>query len=131
MTFALLLYTVPGPSVSVTSNSTDPAPYMSTIQLTCSVSLSEAVDVGVTISIEWTGPGTSSLPPTAQNVSLLGSELLATSTLTLEDVIPERDAGDYTCTVTVSSNVLMEFIADSEPISDSTTISVEGIIITR
>ncbi len=112
----------------MTSNSTDPAPYMSSIQLTCSVSLSEAVDVGVTISIEWTGPGTTSLTPTAQNVSLLGSESLATSTLTLGDVIPETDTGDYTCTVTVSSNVLMEFIADSEPISDSTTISVEGII---
>ncbi len=113
----------------MTSNSTDPAPYMSSIQLTCSVSLSEAVDVGVTISIEWTGPETSTLPLT-QSVSLSGSESLATSTLTLEDVIPERDTGDYTCTVTVFSNVLMEFIADSQPISNSTTISVEGIIVT-
>ena len=102
--------TVPAPtSVSVTSDQPNPIhPIGSTVTLMCTVELSPAVDVPVTVNTVWTGPDGFNTTNTAQPI--MGSTTTYTST-TIVSSFGRDQSGDYTCTATVIPTSL--FLANS------------------
>ena len=66
--------------------------------LTCTVELSPAVDVPVTVDTVWTGPTGFRTTNTAQPV--MGSTTTYTSTATISSIGIDQ-SGNYTCTMTV------------------------------
>ena len=117
--------TVPAPSfVTITSDSVSPIrPVGSDVSLTCSVDLSSAVDVPVTVNIEMRDPQenvlTISTPTLSQSVYV--SEALITS-------FGRNQSGIYTCEATVSSP--SPFLIESGTLSRDlrvTTSKCEGV----
>ena len=94
--FLCLTVTAPT-SVTVTNSSVNVG---STVTLTCTVELSPAVDVPVTVNTEWTGPEGFRTTNTAQSV--MGSTTTYTSTAMVSSFGRDQ-SGNYTCTATVSS----------------------------
>ena len=96
---------VPPPtSVNVTSDRANPIrPIGSTVTLTCTVELSPAVDVPVTVTIVWTGPVQSNTTNTVQPV--MGSNTTYIST-TMVSSFGREQSGVYNCTASVSSTSL-------------------------
>ena len=93
--FLYLTVTAPT-SVTVTNGSVNAG---ANVTLTCTVELSPAVDVPVTVNTEWTGPEGFRTTNTAQR---MGSTTTYTSTAMVSSF--ERDqSGNYTCTATISS----------------------------
>ena len=94
----------------VTSDPVSPIrPVGSDVTLTCTVELSPAVDVPVTVNTVWTGPDGFMTTNTAQPVR--GNPTTYTSTAMVSSF--ERDqSGNYTCTATVIST--FQFISGSE-----------------
>ena len=88
--------------MSLTSNSLNPILSGSTVTLTCTVELSPAVDVPVSVNILWTEPSKKSVTALAtrnqESLTLYRSE----SFLNLVD---SADSGQYTCTITAFSGV--------------------------
>ena len=92
---------VPALSVIVTSNKTNPIrPVGSDVTLTCTVELSPAVDVPVTVNTVWTGPDgfttTNSAQPDMGSTTTYSSTAVITS-------LGRNKSGNYACTATVSS----------------------------
>ena len=111
-----LCLTVPAPtSVTVTNGSVNVG---STVTLTCTVELSPAVDVPVTVNTVWSGPNGFMTTNTAQR---MGSTTTYTSTAMVSSFGRDQ-SGDYTCTATVSST--SSFITNSMPGSSSTRVTV-------
>ena len=75
----------------------------STVTLTCTVELSPAVDVPVTVNTVWTGPAGFSTTNTAQ--AMAGNTTTYTSTAIVSS-FGRAQSGNYTCTATVSSSFL-------------------------
>ena len=94
---------VPSPiSVTVTSDPVSPIrPDGSAVTLTCTVELSPAVDVPVTVNTVWTRPDGFMTTNTAQPV--MGSTSNYTSTMTV-DSFGRDQSGNYACDATVTSN---------------------------
>ena len=92
---------VPAPSsVTVTSNMPNPIwPIGSNVTLTCTVKLSPAVDIPVTVNTVWTGPAGFSTNITAQPVT--GSTTTYTSTAIVRSFEREQ-SGNYTCRATLT-----------------------------
>ena len=110
-----LCLTVPAPtSVTVTNGSVNVG---STVTLTCSVELSPAVDVLVTVNTVWTGPDGFMTTNTAQRME---STTTYTSTAMVSSFGRDQ-SGDYTCTATVSST--SPFLTNSVG-SSSTRVTV-------
>ena len=106
---------VPAPtSVTVTNGSVIVG---STVTLTCTVELSPAVDVPVTVNTVWTGPDGFMTTNTAQRI---GNTTTYTSTAMVSSFGRDQ-SGDYTCTATVSST--SSFLTDSMG-SSSTRVTV-------
>ena len=78
------------------------------ITLTCTVELSPAVDVPVTVNTVWTGPDGFMTTNTAQPV--MGSTTTYTST-TMVSSFGRDQSGNYTCTANVISS--SSFLTDS------------------
>ena len=76
-------------------------PVESDVTVTCTVELSPAVDVPVTVNTVWTGPYGFMTTNTAQPV--MGSTTTYTSTAMVSSFGRDQ-SGDYTCTATVNSN---------------------------
>ena len=111
-----LCLTVPAPtSVTVTNGSVNVG---STVTLTCTVELSPAVDVPVTVNTVWTGPDGFMATNIAQPV--MGSTTTYTCT-TMVSSFGRDQSGDYTCTATVSST--SSFLTNSMG-SSSTRVTV-------
>ena len=87
--------------MSLTSNSSNPILSGSDVTLTCTVELSPAVDVPVTVNTEWTGPSTESLNPFT---TIQESLTLYRSTLVLKSV-ESANSGQYTCSSEVVSGI--------------------------
>ena len=119
-----IFLTVPAPAfVTVTSNKPNPIqPVGSDVTLTCTVELSPAVDVPVTVNTVWTGPDEFMTANTAQPV--MGSTTTYTSTAMVSSFGRDQ-SGNYTCTATVSSTA--QFINDSELRSGIARVSVGEI----
>ena len=86
--------------MSLISDSASPILSGSTVTLTCTVELIQAVDVPVTVNTVWTGPATSNAPSFAAQESLT----LYQSSHTLK-FVESADSGEYTCTVSVGNGV--------------------------
>ena len=93
----------------ITSTPTNPITVGSNVTLTCTVELSSAVDVPVTVNTVWTGP---------QRMILLSSATLIvnltryTSTAMVSSFGRDK-SGNYTCTATVNSRTDSTFLKDS------------------
>ena len=87
-------------SVTVTSDPVSPIrPIGSDVTLTCTVELSPAVDVPVTVNTVWTGPDMFMTTNTAQHV--MGNTYRS---LVMVSSFGRDKSGNYTCSVSVSSD---------------------------
>ena len=83
--------------------------------LTCTVVLSPAVDVPVTVNTMWTGPDLTTVTPTSPLMERLTRYVITA-------MIDAARNGSYTCRATVSSS--SQFITGGGMMSGSTTITV-------
>ena len=97
----------------------------SIVTLTCTVELSPAVDVPVTVSTMWTGPAGFMHHNTAQ--AMAGSTSTYTSTAMVSS-FGRYKSGNYTCTATVSSKSNSSFIRDSMT-SSSIRVTVGKVVL--
>ena len=86
-------------NMSLTSNLPNPILSGADVTLTCTVELSPAVDVPVTVNTVWTGPTTESLNP---STTIQESLTVYRSTLVLKSV-ESANSGQYTCSAKVGS----------------------------
>ena len=111
----VFLSSVPAPIAVTVTAPMDTIIAGSSPNLTCTLELSLAVNVPVTVTTEWTAPAGTTVTPTS---SLMES-------LTRYTIIAMVDAarnGDYTCQAALSSS--SQFITDSGMTSGSATIAV-------
>ena len=103
--------TVPAPaSIAIVSNKPNPIrPIGSTVTLTCTVELSPAVDVPVTVNIHLSDPAGSPLNTTLPLVS--GSSYTTTAMISS---FGRNQSGIYTCTMNTSSTLTSPFITSSK-----------------
>ena len=80
----------------------------SDVTLTCTVELSPAVDVPVTVNVQLSDPAGSPLTTTTPSMS--GSTYTSTA---MVSSFGREESGDYTCTATVSSSSSIPFLLDS------------------
>ena len=90
----------------------------STVTLTCTVELSPAVDVPVTVNTVWTGPDGFMTTSTAQR---MGSTTTYTSTAMVSSFGRDQ-SGNYTCTATVGPNLTSTYLTGSGVLSNTTSI---------
>ena len=117
-------------SVRISSNMDNPIPSGSSPTLTCTVSLSPAIDVEVEINVEWSGPTYGLRRYTTTQPVLNSSPEVPTyiSTARLDAPGTFYDSGQYYCTVVLNSltnrDVIRSTFAVSSPqISGVFTIS--------
>ena len=122
--YFLLLHEVPEPSsIVLTSNKRNPIrPVGSNVMLTCTVELSPAVDVPMTVYIEWTGPDGLEL---MTNVSAVDSNTTYTSTVMITS-FGRNHSGNYTCTAIVKQ-VSSQYINDREAVTSNETRITTGM----
>ena len=114
----LFLYlTVPPPTfVTITNGSFNVG---SDVILTCTVELSPAVDVSVTVNTGWTGPAGFMTTNTAQPVK--GSTTTYTST-TIIQPFGRDQSGNYTCTATVRPQSTSTYLTGSGVLSNTVAV---------
>ena len=88
------------------------------LTLTCTIELDEAVDTGVVVTVEWTGP----------NGMLFGTVPSVASSTTYQSVVDitsleMSDSGSYTCNAHASPNGT-PFVTASEATSNTTEVTV-------
>ena len=101
------------------------------IDIVCTFNISDAVNTDVSIDVEWSHNGGSSLTNnsdyTISSLTMLGSHMY-TSTLRIESLSITRDNGTmYSCTVRVLPSFLSSFITGNEN-NNSLMLNVTGII---
>ena len=95
------------------------------LTLTCTVELDKAVDTGVDVTVEWTGPpGDTMLSPDGRiTVSeVTGSRPTYQSIVNITS-LEMSDSGPYTCTATASPDGT-PFVTASEATSNTTQVTV-------
>ena len=97
----------------------------SAITITCTVELSPAVDIPVTVTTEWTGPDLLMTTTAAQLV--VGSTTTYASRVMINS-FGRDESGLYSCRATVSSASLNPFLRDSLTTS-SARVTVGKIIL--
>ena len=108
---------VPAPtSVTVTNGSVNVG---STVTLTCTVELSPAVDVPVTVNTVWTGPDGFMTTNTAQSV--MGSTTTYTSTAMVSSFGRDQSV-NYTCTATLRPHPPSTHITESGALSNTAPV---------
>ena len=91
-------------SVIITSNPVSPIHIIgSNVTLTCTVELSPAVDVPVTVNIVWTGPTGFMIDDTAQPAIQNTTTYYNTAVVSS---FGRNQSGDYTCTAKISTSLL-------------------------
>ena len=120
----MFVNTVPAPSsVTVTSDPISPIrPIGSNVTVNCTVELSPAVDVPVTVNTVWTGPDGFMTTNTAQPV-ILENTTTYSSTAVVSSFGRDQ-SGVYNCTATIKSMNMSEFLSDSESLSGRMNITV-------
>ena len=96
-------FSVPDPSVTVSSTPSSPITAGSSVTVICTVELNQYVDVGLTVNIQWTGPEAVVIFPTGP---FMESTNRYTSTITFMSFGREQSVV-YTCSATISSDTLM------------------------
>ena len=104
----------------VTSNISNPiCPVGSAVTLTCTVELSPAVDVPVTVTTMWTGPAGFMTTNTAQPV--MGSTTTYTSTAMVSS-FGRNQSGVYDCNAVAES--MSSYISNSTQQNDAVRITI-------
>ena len=106
---------VPAPTSVMVTAPVDAIIAGSSPNLTCTVELSPAVDVPVTVNTVWTGPALTTVTPT----SLMMENLTRYITMAMIDAARN---GSYTCQATISSS--SQFTTGGGSISAATSITV-------
>ena len=111
----------------VTSNKANPIrPVGSNVILACTVELSSAVDVPVTVNTVWTGPAGFSTTNTAQPV--MGSTTTYTSTVIVHS-FGKNQNGEYRCEVrgvSSTSSFLTDYESDLQTNREAVTLRKYG-----
>ena len=102
------------------------------LDIVCTINISDAVNTGVSVNVEWSHNGGSPLTNnsdyTISSLIMLGSHMY-TSTLRIESLINTRDNGTmYSCTVSVLPSPVSSYITSNEN-NNSLTLNVTGIIL--
>ena len=119
------LFTVSAPSLKISSNIPNPIrPIGSAVTLTCTVELSPAVDIPVTVNTVWSGPAEFMTVNTAQPD--MGSTTTYTS-IAMVNSFGRDQSGNYTCKVTVGT-MSSYFIESVVFISSKFTVGKNMII---
>ena len=118
----VLHHLVPPPTaVTVTASPDDPFIVEGhPLNLTCSIELSEAVNIAVTVNTVWSGPPGTQFTTTT-SVATRMTATTYTSTATISSV-ETSDSGEYICTATVSST--SPFLTNSEGVSGMYSVTV-------
>ena len=92
------------------------------LNLTCSIELSEVVDITMTVNTVWSGPsGTQFTTTTSVATRMTATTYISTATIRS---VETSDSGEYTCTATVSST--SPFLTDSDEVFGVRNITVKG-----
>ena len=92
------------------------------LNLTCTIKLSESLNIAVTVNTVWSEPpGTQFTTTTSVATRMHMTATTYTSTATISSV-GTSDSGEYTCTATVSST--SPFLTDSENMQGPISIAV-------
>ena len=125
---------VPQPVVTVSTDHVDPNSLIEAtyLDIVCTVNISDAVNTGVSVDVEWSRNGGSPLTTnsdyTISSLTMLGSHMY-TSTLRIESLSLTRDNGAmYSCTVSILPSPVSSYITGNEN-SNSLTLNVAGIIL--
>ena len=125
---------VPQPIVTVSSYPLNTTTLVEAtyLDMVCTVNISDAVNTGVSVDVEWSHNGGSPLTNnsdyTISSLTMLGSHMY-TSTLRIESLNNTRDNGAmYSCTVSVLPSPVSSYITGNEN-SNSLTLNVTGIIL--
>ena len=102
------------------------------LDIVCTINISDAVNTGVSVNVEWSHNGGSPLTNnsdyTISSLTMLGSHMYTTA-LRIESLINTRDNGTmYSCTVSVLSSPVSSYITSNEN-NNSLTLNVTGIIL--
>ena len=130
----MFLLLVPQPAVTVSTDNVDQSSLIEAtyLDIVCTVNISDAVNTGVSVDVEWSHNGGSSLTNsndyTINSLTMLGSHMY-TSTLHIESLSSTRDNGAmYYCTVSVLPSPVSSYITGNEN-NNSLTLNVAGIIL--
>ena len=93
--------------------------------MTCSVVLSSAIDVPVTVNVQLSDPAGSLLTTTTLSVS--GSTYIATAMI---NSFGREESGNYTCTADITSSSLFFTNSGSKSTIAHVTVGEERVIIT-
>ena len=111
---------VPSPmSVSISSNMDNPISYGSSPTLTCTVSLSPAIDVDVEIIVDWSGPtyGLKTYTITQPVLNSSAEVPIYTSTATFNAIETFYDSGQYYCSVVLNPLTNRDVIRSTSAVS--------------
>ena len=102
------------------------------LDIICTVNISDVVNTGVSVDVEWSCNGGSPLTNNSDyiisSLTMLGSHMY-TSTLRIESLSLTRDNGAmYYCIVSVLSSPISSYITGNEN-NNSLTLNVAGIIL--
>ena len=122
------------PVVMVSTHPVDPRSLIEAtyLDIVCTVNISDAVNTGISVDVEWSHNGGSPLTNnsdyTISSLTMLGSHMY-TSTLRIESLSITRDNGAmYYCTVSVLPSPISSFITGNEN-NYNITLNVAGIIL--
>ena len=115
---------VPPPTAVTVTASTDGTIFTgSSLTLTCSIEVSEAVNI--TVTTVWSGPSGTQFTTTT-SVATRMTATSYTSTATISSV-ETSDSGEYICTATVSST--SSFLTDNEADSGIHTVNIGNMLL--
>ena len=106
---------MPAPTSVIVATPVDAVIAGSSPNLTCTVELSPAVDVPVTVNTVWTGPALTTVTPTSLMIENL-TRYIATA------MVDAARNGSYTCQATVSSS--SQFTTGGGSVSATTNVIV-------
>ena len=115
------MFIVPAPSLVTLSNISNPIrPIGSSITLTCTVELSPAVDVPLTVNAVWSGPyGVTILP----NNTIMWNLTVYISTAMISSFGREQ-FGEYSCNTSISATSPKTFLLSSATVTGTARITV-------
>ena len=117
---------VPTPEVVVTTDPPDLGTLVegTYIDLVCTVTINDAVDTDVNVSIEWSRNGGSALMNSSDySISPISDQYI--SIIRIQELKPGDDGATFSCSVTIQPSSLSTYITGSNGDSDI-TLSVEG-----
>ena len=122
------------PVVTVSTHPVDPSSLIEAtyLDIVCTVNISDAVNTGVNVDVEWSynggSPLTNNSDYTISSLTMLGSHVYISS-LRIKSLRNTRDNGAiYSCTVSVLPSPVSSYITGNKN-NNSLTLNVAGIIL--